>query len=75
MRNTNHARNTTYSAPSTGKGVAMAYMCVLAHSRECDGCMECEDRQEHYDNSDSEYENYRDEMYLRREEHDSRYED
>ena len=22
----------------------MAYMCVLAHSHECDGCGECEER-------------------------------
>lgn len=43
----------------------MAYMCVLAPSRECDGCQECEEHEEEYDNSDFEYEHERDEAYIR----------
>jgi len=34
----------------------MAYMCVLAPSRECDGCEECEDRrQDDYEDEDPFY--------------------
>lgn len=27
----------------------MAYMCVLAPSKECDGCRECEEQEQEYD--------------------------
>lgn len=54
----------------------MAYMCVLAHSRECDGCMECEDNKRNYDDRwDHDYDYHKEDLYSRREEHDSRYED
>lgn len=44
----------------------MAYMCVLAPSHECDGCMECEDHKaEDYSNEDFERDSYRDEAYIR----------
>lgn len=43
----------------------MAYMCIYAHSKECDGCGECQEKRElEYDNSDFEYENARDEAYI-----------
>ena len=44
-------------ALSTEKGGHMAYRCILAPSRECDGCMECEDRQDYDPRWDSEYDN------------------
>lgn len=44
----------------------MAYMCIYASSKECDGCGRCEEAREvEYDNSDFEYENDRDEAYIR----------
>lgn len=51
----------------------MAYTCVLAPSRECDGCEECESitRYDRWDD-DSEYDRYKDKEYIREEErHDS----
>ena len=42
----------------------MAYMCVLAPSHECDGCQECEEHEEEYDNSDFERDYERDEAYI-----------
>lgn len=42
----------------------MAYMCVLAPSKECDGCEECEEKEEAYDPRwDCEYDH--DEEYCR----------
>lgn len=43
----------------------MAYMCVLAHTKECDGCLECEQVAEEYDNSDFEHDYKRDEDFIR----------
>ena len=44
----------------------MAYTCIYAPSRECDGCDRCREECEvEYDNSDFEYENDRDEAYIR----------
>ena len=49
------------------KGAHMAYRCILAPSRECDGCMECEDRQDYDPRWDSEYDN--DDEQIEREEY------
>ena len=47
----------------------MAYMCVLAHSRECDGCMECEEISHDYDGFDeTEADADREDAYFGREE-------
>lgn len=52
----------------------MAYTCVLAPSRECDGCGECEKNRKsiedlmRWNRYDEEYDNYRDIQLMRREE-------
>ena len=67
---TKHTHHTIWhfrakTALLTEKGVQMAYMCVLAPSRECDGCQECEEHEEEYDNSDFDRDYERDEAYIR----------
>lgn len=43
----------------------MAYMCVLAPSHECDGCQECEDKQNYEeDDWDGDYDKWRDDQLL-----------
>lgn len=45
----------------------MAYMCVLNHLKECDGCEECEaPYEEDYGNEDFEHDYRRDEEYIER---------
>jgi len=49
----------------------MAYMCVLAPSRECDGCEECkeyipdEEYRRRWEKAEADYDSYRDEMFIR----------
>ena len=45
------------------KEKAMAYTCIYAHSRECDGCGECEKKEQYDPRWDCEYDN--DEEYCR----------
>lgn len=47
----------------------MAYTCVLAPSRECDGCQECENEHKSradwlWEKQEAEYDGRRDDMYL-----------
>ena len=65
---TKHTHHTIWhfraNALPAEKGVLMAYMCVLAPSQECDGCQECEEQKQEYDNSDFERDYERDEAYI-----------
>lgn len=44
----------------------MAYRCVLAPSKECDGCEECKeyDESEYINKLETEYDWYKEEQYL-----------